>query len=56
MKYPRIFMAKDDFIATVEPHYRVVHQTWDEREGPLVADGVRLSLGDNFVFARRDLL
>src|SRR5262245_3538838 len=56
VRYPRIFMAKDDFIGTIVPHYLVVHQTFDDREGPLVADGVRLALGDNFVFARRDLV
>jgi putative methyltransferase (TIGR04325 family) len=56
VRYPRIFMAKDDFIATLGPHYRLVHQTLDDREPPLMADGVVLSLGDNFVFARRDVL
>ena len=56
VKYPRIFMAKADFIATVEPHYGVVYQTLDDREGPITAGGVQLILGDNFVFARRDLM
>ncbi len=53
IKYPRIFMAKDDFIATVNAHYRVVYHTFDDREGPLIAGGVATAIGDNFVFARR---
>jgi putative methyltransferase (TIGR04325 family) len=53
VRHPRVFMSKDDFVATVELHYRVVHQTFDDREGPLIAGGVRLCMGDNFVFARR---
>lgn len=55
LKSPRVFMAQHDFIATVDPFYRIVGHTWDDREGPLVADGVNLCLGDNFVFTRRDL-
>jgi putative methyltransferase (TIGR04325 family) len=55
VKCPRIFMAKADFIGTIEPRYRAIYQSWDNREGPLTADGVELCLGDNFVFARRDL-
>lgn len=55
LKYPRIFMAKADFIGTIDPHYRAIYQSWDNREGPLTADGIELCLGDNFVFARRDL-
>ena len=54
IRYPRIFMAKADFSAIIEQHYRVVHHTWDNREGPLTADGVELCLGDNFVLARRE--
>lgn len=55
VKCPRIFMAKADFIGTIEPRYRAIYQSWDNREGPLTANGVELCLGDNFVFARRDL-
>jgi putative methyltransferase (TIGR04325 family) len=55
VRCPRIFMAKADFIGMIEPHYRAIYQSWDNREGPLTADGVELCLGDNFVFARRDL-
>ena len=54
IRYPRVFMAKEDFAATIERHYRVVRHTWDDREGPLIADGIELYLGDNFVLARRD--
>lgn len=54
LRHPRVFMARDDFIATVEPHYGVLYQTLDDREGPLTADGVPLFLGDNFVLVRRD--
>jgi putative methyltransferase (TIGR04325 family) len=53
VRYPRTFMAKDDFIATVQPDYGVLYRTVDDREGPLTAGGVSLCLGDNFVFARR---
>ncbi len=56
VRYPRIFMARADFIDTIDPHYRTAYQSWDDREGPLTADGVELCLGDNFVFARRDLM
>ena len=54
IRYPRIFLAKADFAAIVEPHYRVLHHTWDDREGPLAADGIPLCLGDNFVLARKE--
>jgi hypothetical protein len=47
-------MAKEDFTATIERHYRVVRHTWDDREGPLTADGIQLYLGDNFVLARKE--
>jgi putative methyltransferase (TIGR04325 family) len=56
VRYPRIFMAKADFIGTIDPHYRAIYQSWDNREGPLTADGIELCLGDNFVFVRRDLM
>ena len=56
VRCPRIFMAKADFTGTIDPHYRVIYQSWDDREGPLTADGVELCLGDNFVFVRRDLM
>jgi putative methyltransferase (TIGR04325 family) len=52
---PRIFMAQQDFMTTLEPFYRVVSHTLDDREGPLVAGGTNVCLGDNFVFLRRDL-
>jgi putative methyltransferase (TIGR04325 family) len=55
LRFPRIFMAQQDFVSTVDPHYRIVGHNRDDREGPLMADGVSLALGDNFVFARRDL-
>jgi len=55
LKFPRIFTAQHEFVATVDPLYGIVAHTWDDREGPLMADGVKLCLGDNFVFARRDL-
>lgn len=54
IRYPRIFMAKGDFTAIIERHYRVLRHTWDDREGPLTVDGTELCLGDNFVLARRD--
>ena len=54
VKYPRIFMAKDDFISAVAPHYRLVFHNMDDREPPLIAGGVPVSLGDNFIFVRRD--
>jgi len=53
VRYPRTFMAKEDFMATVEPQYGVLYRTVDDREGPLTAGGVPLCLGDNFVFGRR---
>lgn len=49
----RIFMAQHDFVATVEPFYRIVAHGLDDREGPLLVDGVKLCLGDNFIFARK---
>jgi putative methyltransferase (TIGR04325 family) len=49
----RIFMAQRDFVAAVEPFHRIVAHGLDDREGPLWADGVRLCLGDNFIFARK---
>ena len=55
LTFPRIFMAQRDFVAAVDPVYRVVSHTLDDREGGLVADGVSLCLGDNFIFLRRDL-
>ena len=54
VKYPRIFMAKDDFIGAVAPHYRLVFHNVDDREPPLIAGGVPVSMGDNFIFVRRD--
>ena len=54
VKYPRIFMSRDDFIGTLDPHYRLVHHSLDDREPPLMADGVLLSMGENFIFVRRD--
>lgn len=56
VRCPRTFMAKADFTGTIDPHYRTIYQNWDDREGPLTADGVELCLGDNFVFVRRDLM
>lgn len=56
VRCPRTFMAKADFTGTIDPHYRAIYQSWDNREGPLTADGVELCLGDNFVFVRRDLM
>ncbi|MGH7489273.1 MAG: methyltransferase, TIGR04325 family, partial [bacterium] len=35
VRHPRVFMARGDFIAAVEPHYGVLYQTLDDREGPL---------------------
>ncbi len=55
LKHPRVFMAQHDFTTTVDPLYRIVGHTRDDREGPLVADGITLCLGDNFIFLRRDL-
>jgi putative methyltransferase (TIGR04325 family) len=55
VRYPRIFMAKADFLGTIDRQYRPLYQSWDSREGPLIADGVELCLGDNFVFGRRDI-
>jgi putative methyltransferase (TIGR04325 family) len=49
----RIFMAQRDFVAAVEPFYRIVAHGLDDREGPLLVDGVKLCLGDNFIFARK---
>jgi putative methyltransferase (TIGR04325 family) len=54
LRFPRVFMAEQDFISTVEPLYRIVGHSRDDREGPLAANGINLSLGDNFIFARRD--
>ena len=56
VRCPRTFMAKTDFTGMLDPHYRVIYQSWDDREGPLTADGLELCLGDNFVFVRRDLM
>jgi putative methyltransferase (TIGR04325 family) len=55
VKYPRVFMAKEDFVGTILPHYRLVFQNVDDREPPLMAGGVLVSLGDNFIFVRRDI-
>jgi putative methyltransferase (TIGR04325 family) len=55
VKYPRIFMAKEDFLGTILPRYRLVFQNVDDREPPLLAGGVPISLGDNFIFVRRDI-
>jgi putative methyltransferase (TIGR04325 family) len=49
----RIFMAQRDFIAAVEPFYRIVAHGLDDREGPLWANDIKLCLGDNFVLARK---
>jgi putative methyltransferase (TIGR04325 family) len=54
MKFPRVFMSQQDLVAGVEPFYRIVAHSRDDREGALIADGNELCLGDNFVFARRD--
>ncbi len=49
----RIFMAQREFVAAVEPFYRIVAHGLDDREGPLWANDIRLCLGDNFIFARK---
>jgi putative methyltransferase (TIGR04325 family) len=54
LTFPRVFMAEQDFIAALNPLYRAVVHSLDDREGPLTADGVNLCLGENFVFRRRD--
>ena len=46
-------MAQRDFVAAVEPFYRIVAHGLDDREGPLWANDTRLCLGDNFIFARK---
>jgi putative methyltransferase (TIGR04325 family) len=54
MKFPRVFIAQQDFVSSVDRFYRIVAHTRDDREGPLVVEDVSLCLGDNFIFARRD--
>lgn len=52
IKSPRLFIAHEDF-TSIEPGYRIVSHSCDDREGPLLVNGVKLCLGDNFIFARR---
>jgi putative methyltransferase (TIGR04325 family) len=53
VKYPRTFMSRDDFAKIVESSYQFVFRGSLQHEFPLLADGVVLRQGYNFICKRK---